>query len=47
MIKVEHLYKNYSDEIKVLKDISFTFEDGKLMRLLVPAVVENLLLFAV
>ena len=29
MIKVEHLYKNYSDEIKVLKDISFTFEDGK------------------
>ena len=29
MIKVEHLYKNYNDEIKVLKDISFTFEDGK------------------
>ena len=29
MIKVEHLYKNYSDKIKVLKDISFTFEDGK------------------
>ncbi len=29
MIKLEHLYKNYSDEIKVLKDISFTFEDGK------------------
>lgn len=29
MIKVEHLYQNYSDEIKVLKDISFTFEDGK------------------
>ena len=29
MIKIEHLYKNYSDEIKVLKDISFTFEDGK------------------
>lgn len=29
MIKVEHLYKNYSDKIKVLKDISFIFEDGK------------------
>lgn len=29
MIKVEHLYKNYSEEIKVLKDINFTFEDGK------------------
>ena len=29
MIKVVHLYKNYSDKIKVLKDISFTFEDGK------------------
>lgn len=29
MIKIEHLYKNYSDEIKVLKDVSFTFEDGK------------------
>lgn len=29
MIKVEHLYKDYSETIKVLKDISFTFEDGK------------------
>lgn len=29
MIKVEHLYKNYSDEVKVLFDINFTFEDGK------------------
>lgn len=29
MIKVEHLFKNYSDTIKVLKDVSFTFEDGK------------------
>lgn len=29
MIKVEHLYKNYSEDIKVLKDINFTFEDGK------------------
>lgn len=29
MIKVEHLYKDYSDTIKVLKDVNFTFEDGK------------------
>jgi len=29
MIKVEHLYKDYSSDIKVLKDINFTFEDGK------------------
>ena len=29
MIKVEHLYKNYSEDIKVLKNINFTFEDGK------------------
>ena len=29
MIKVEHLYKDYSKEIKVLKDVNFTFEDGK------------------
>lgn len=29
MIKVEHLVKNYSDDIKVLKDVNFTFEDGK------------------
>ena len=29
MIKVEHLYKNYSEDIKVLKDINFTFEDRK------------------
>ncbi len=29
MIKIEHLYKDYSKDIKVLKDISFTFEDGK------------------
>ncbi|MCI8541466.1 MAG: amino acid ABC transporter ATP-binding protein [Erysipelotrichaceae bacterium] len=29
MIKLEHVYKDYSETIKVLKDISFTFEDGK------------------
>lgn len=29
MIKVEHLYKDYSSSIKVLKDVNFTFEDGK------------------
>lgn len=29
MIKVEHLYKDYSKTIKVLKDVNFTFEDGK------------------
>lgn len=29
MIKVEHLYKDYSETIKVLHDINFTFEDGK------------------
>lgn len=29
MIKVEHLYKEYSQNIKVLKDVNFTFEDGK------------------
>lgn len=29
MINVEHLYKDYSDTIKVLKDVNFTFEDGK------------------
>lgn len=29
MIKVENLYKNYSEDIKVLKDVNFTFEDGK------------------
>ena len=29
MIKVEHLYKNYSDEIKVLKDISFEAKKGE------------------
>lgn len=29
MIKVEHLYKDYSADIKVLKDVNFTFEDGK------------------
>lgn len=29
MINVEHLYKDYSETIKVLKDINFTFEDGK------------------
>lgn len=29
MIKVEHLYKEYSKDIKVLKDVNFTFEDGK------------------
>lgn len=29
MIKVEHLYKDYSSDIKVLKDVNFTFEDGK------------------
>ncbi|MDF9825781.1 ABC-type polar amino acid transport system ATPase subunit [Breznakia sp. PF5-3] len=29
MIKVEHLYKNYSESVKVLFDINFVFEDGK------------------
>lgn len=29
MIKVEHLYKEYSPEVKVLFDINFTFEDAK------------------
>lgn len=29
MINVEHLYKDYSTSIKVLKDVNFTFEDGK------------------
>ena len=29
MIKVEHLYKDYSADIKGLHDINFTFEDGK------------------
>lgn len=29
MIKVEHLYKNYSEDVKVLFDINFTFESGK------------------
>lgn len=29
MIKVEHLYKDYSETVKVLKDVSFTFETGK------------------
>lgn len=29
MIKVEHLYKEYSSNVKVLFDINFTFEDGK------------------
>ncbi len=29
MIKVENLYKEYSETIKVLKDVNFTFEDGK------------------
>ena len=29
MIKLEHVYKDYSETIKVLKDINFTFEDGK------------------
>lgn len=29
MIKVEHLYKDYSETIKVLKDVNFTFDDGK------------------
>lgn len=29
MIKVEHLYKDYAEDIKVLHDVSFTFEDGK------------------
>ena len=29
MIKVEHLYKEYGPEVKVLFDINFTFEDAK------------------
>ncbi|MDE6476037.1 MAG: amino acid ABC transporter ATP-binding protein [Erysipelotrichaceae bacterium] len=29
MIKVENLYKNYGKDIEVLKDINFTFEEGK------------------
>ena len=29
MIKVEHLYKDYAEDIKVLHDVNFTFEDGK------------------
>ena len=29
MIKVENLFKDYSEEIKVLHDVNFTFEDGK------------------
>lgn len=29
MIKVENLYKDYSEDIKVLHDVNFTFEDGK------------------
>lgn len=29
MIKVEHLYKSYSEDVQVLFDINFTFEDSK------------------
>lgn len=29
MIKVEHLYKEYNKDVKVLFDINFTFEQGK------------------
>lgn len=29
MIRIEHLYKNYGDSVKVLFDVNFTFEDGK------------------
>lgn len=29
MIKVEHLYKSYSEDVKVLFDLNFTFEDSK------------------
>ena len=29
MIKIEHLYKQYNDDTKVLFDINFTFEEGK------------------
>lgn len=29
MIKVEHLYKEYGPDIKVLFDVNFTFEDAK------------------
>ena len=29
MIKVEHLYKDYAEDIKVIHDVNFTFEDGK------------------
>lgn len=29
MIKVEHLYKEYGENVKVLFDVNFNFEDGK------------------
>ncbi|OCN05102.1 glutamine ABC transporter ATP-binding protein [Erysipelotrichaceae bacterium MTC7] len=29
MLKVEHLYKEYNENVKVLFDVNFTFEDGK------------------
>lgn len=29
MIRVEHLYKEYGEHVKVLFDLNFTFEDGK------------------
>lgn len=29
MIKVEHLFKEYSEDVKVLFDVNFDFEDGK------------------
>lgn len=29
MIRVEHLYKNYGDNVRVLLDVSLTFEDGE------------------
>lgn len=29
MIKIEHLYKEYGPNVKVLADVNFTFEDGK------------------
>lgn len=29
MLKVEHLYKEYNEQVKVLFDVNFTFEDGK------------------
>ena len=37
MIRVEHLYKNYGDSVKVILDVNFTFEDGKTYAMLLSA----------